>query len=466
MVSQIASAYLKNHGSSDNGTSRHSEIFARNRDFLEKFKKSRDSEKGEWSIKDPALEDTRLCEFIDQFAAIRSDHRLNDEHIYALSDTGHRRSSENRELASVIYCYLAKGKPLSPYVIFKSSNVRGPKRHDNRVTISYNTTGWAEGTHALDWLNSVFEKETSPPGRRERGRRRDRSQRRLLLVDSQFPMTAEFFVTCWERNVICLCVPRKGSEYLNPCKNGIFDALDKLYAEHMKKQLRDKNPYTISASQFAAFIDRELGFPDRESESTEAWSNSCLLPPSRSRLMERRTGDRIRSQTVEPNSPTRARRRHISPDESNDAEQTTADNNSEEGDNDIAVVVPQELEVPEEPEVLENSTDTEHNQEQSESEQSSSEEENSNAHVPITPSRTPKRPKTPKSKSSRKSVLPSSVMSLEDFRECFDKYENASPDDKKRRREEITLGYARCVWKPEDTIQFPPSSSSKWSRTR
>jgi hypothetical protein len=297
-------------------------------------------------------------------------------------------------------------------------------------------------------------------------------------------MTAELFVTCWERNVICLCVPRKGSEYLNPCKNGIFDALVKLYAEHMKKQLRDKNPYTISPSQFAAFIDRELGFPDRESESTEAWSNSCLLPPSRSRLMERRTGDRIRSQTVEPNSPTRARRRHISPDESNDAEQTTADNNSEEGDNNIAVVVPQEQvpspqslqssqprelpaqEVPEEPEVLENSTDTEHNQEQSESEQSSSEEENSNAHVPITPSRTRKRPKTPRSKSSRKSVLPSSVMSLEDFRECFDKYENASPDDKKRRREEITLGYARCVWKLEDTIQFPPSSSSKRSRTR
>jgi hypothetical protein len=89
MVSQIASAYLKNHGSSDNGTSRHSGIFARNRDFLEQFKKSRDLGKGELSIKDPALEDTRLCEFIDQFAAIRSDHRLNDEHIYALSDTGY-----------------------------------------------------------------------------------------------------------------------------------------------------------------------------------------------------------------------------------------------------------------------------------------------------------------------------------------------------------------------------------------
>ncbi|OQE13237.1 hypothetical protein PENFLA_c052G06124 [Penicillium flavigenum] len=150
----------------------------------------------------------------------------------------------------------------------------------------------------------------------------------------------------------------------------------------------------------------------------------------------------------------------------------------------IAVIIPQEQvpspqslqgsqsqempaqEVPEEPEVSENTTDTEHNPEQSESEQSSSEEETSNVHVPITPSRTPKRPKTPKSKSSRKSVLSSSVMSFEDFRECFDKYENALPDDKKRCREEITLGYARCVWKLEDTIQFPLSSSSKRPRTR
>ncbi|OQE84781.1 hypothetical protein PENNAL_c0026G05382 [Penicillium nalgiovense] len=248
--------------------------------------------------------------------------------------------------------------------------------------------GWAEGTHALNWLNNVFEKETSPPGRPERGQRRDRSQKRLLLVDSQFPMTPEFCVTCWERNVICLCVPRKGAEYLNPCKNGIFDALNKLYTEHMKKQLRHKSPHTISPSQFAAFIDLELGFPDRETESTEAWSNSCLFPPSPSRLMERRRGDRIRSQTFEPNGPIRARRRHISPDESNDVEQTTADNNAEEGDNVIAVIVPQEQEVPEEPEVPANPTDTEHNPEQSESEQSSSEEENSNAHVPITPSRT------------------------------------------------------------------------------
>ncbi|KAJ5245068.1 hypothetical protein N7489_005164 [Penicillium chrysogenum] len=45
-------------------------------------------------------------------------------------------------------------------------------------------------------------------------------------------------------------------------------------------------------------------------------------------------------------------------------------------------------------------------------------------------------------------------MSLEDFRECFGKYENAWPDNKKRRREDITLGYARCVWKIEQTIQF------------
>ncbi|KGO66600.1 hypothetical protein PITC_079720 [Penicillium italicum] len=499
MVSQIASAYLKHHGSSDNGTSRHSGIFARNRDFHEQFKKSRELEKGELSNKDPVEEDARLCNFIDLFAAIRSDHQLSDEHIYALSDTGYattiqkdrqplnisrRRSSENRELASVIYCYPAQGKPLSPYVLFKSSNVRGPKKYDARVTISYNTTGWAEKTHALDWLNTVFEKETSPSGPRERGQRRDHSQRRLLLIDSLFPVTPEFFVACWEKNIICLCVPKKGSEYLNPFENGIFDALDKLYAEHMKKQLRQKCPYTISPSQFATFIDRELGFPDRDTESKEAWFHTCLLPPSRARLLNRRTGDRIRSQTVEPNSPSRARRRHVSRDETDDIEQTATDNNAEEGDNAIAVIVPQEQvpsprslqgsqpretpaqevseepEEPEEPELSENSSDTEHSSEQSESEQSSSEGESSNVQVPVTPSRTPKRHKA--HKSSRKSgVLPSSVMSLEAFRECFDRYENASPADKKRRREEITLGYARCVWKLEDTIQAPPPSSSK-----
>ncbi|KXG53441.1 uncharacterized protein PGRI_004910 [Penicillium griseofulvum] len=495
MVSQIASAYLKHHGTSDNGTSCHSGIFARNRDFYEQFKKSRLLEKGSSSKEDPALEDDRLCKFIDQFAAIRADHRLNDEHIHALSETGYattiqkdrqplnirsRRASENREFASVIYCYPAQGKPLSPYVIFKSSNVRGPKKYENRVTISYNTTGWAEKAHALDWLNSVFEKETSPSGSRDRGQRRDRRQQRLLLVDSQFPMTAEFFVTCWERNVICLCLPKKGSEYLSPFENGIFDALDNLYAEHMKKQLRQKCPYTISPSQFATFIDRELGFPDRDTESKEAWFHTCLLPPSRSRLINRRTGDRIRSQTVEPNSPNRSRRRPIT-DETNDTEQITAGNNTEEVDDDITILVPQEQvpspqslqgsqprerpaqEVPEEPEISGDSSDTAHNSEPDQSEQSSSEDETPDVTVPITPCRTPNRPKTPKS-SRKLDVLPSSVMKLEEFQDCFDRYENATPAEKKRRREEVTLGYARCVWKLEETLQS--QLQSKKSRTR
>ncbi|KAI3225713.1 hypothetical protein DTO012A9_5830 [Penicillium roqueforti] len=487
MVSEIASAYFKHHGGSDNGTSRHGGIFARNRDFHEQFKRSRAAEKGEPSNKDPAVEDGKLCEFIDQFAALRSDHRLNNEHIYVLSDTGYattiqkdkqplnisrRRSSENRAFASVIYCYPATGKPLSPYVIFKTSKVQGPRRHENRITISYNSTGWAEKTHALDWLNSVFEKETCPFGRRERGQR-DRSQRRLLLIDSQFPVTPEFFVTCWERNVICLCLPKKGSEYLNPFENGIFNALDKLYAEHMKKQLRQRCPYTISPSQFATFIDRELGFPDRSTECTNAWFVTCLLPPSRTRLIKRRTGDRIRSQTVEPNSPIRARRRHVSPDE----------NNVGEDDDPISVIVHQEQissrrslqgpqhrgtptqEFPEELEASENSSDTEHDSEQNEPEQSSSEEESSYFHVPITPLRTPRQLKTPKS-SRKLNFLPPSVMSLPDFRECFDRYETVSSAEKKRYREEMTLSYASFVWKLEETIQSSPLSSSKRSRTR
>ncbi|CAI7623438.1 unnamed protein product [Penicillium glandicola] len=223
----------------------------------------------------------------------------------------------------------------------------------------------------------------------------------------------------------------------------------------MKKQLRQKCPFTISPSQFATFIDRELGFPDRDTESKEAWFHTCLLPPSRARLLGRCTGDRIRSQTVEPNSPTRARRLHVSRDEVNDTEEITADNNTEEGDNDVVAIVPHEqiasprslqgsqpMEVATQEVVPENLSHTDQNSEQDESEQSSSEEESSSVAVPVTPCRTPKRPKTPKS--SRKSeVLPSSVMSLEAFRECFD----------------------RCVWKLEDTIQSLPPSSSKKQRT-
>ncbi|KAJ5964030.1 uncharacterized protein N7479_003906 [Penicillium vulpinum] len=552
IVSQIASAYLKHQGAPDNGTSRHGGIFSRNQNFHEEIKKFRKLEIGGLASKDPELEDERLCKFIDQFGAIREKYGLDDEHIYALSDTGYataiqkdkqplsirrKRPSENRTLASVIYCYPARGKPLLPYVTFKSSEVQAPKCTVG-VKISYNTTGWAENAHALDWLNNVFMKEIESSQSGMRGS----SQYRLLLVDNLFPVTPEFFVTCWEIKVICLCVPQKGSEYLSPFENGIFDGLDKLYAEHMKKQLREKQeeslrdgqrgrqreklPYTISASQFAIFICRELGSVVRVTESKRAWLNTCLLPPSQERLINRRKGDRIRSQTVEPSSPLRGRRRRGSFDETNYTELTTNDNNTRlpspsrtrstnrhtcdrtrartvepsnlirsrrrrispdetsdtersTADNPIAVIVhrdqiaspesvqgpqlrnPSEWEVLEQQEVSENSSDTEW------SEQSSSEDEKSytSANVPATPCRTPNRLKTPRSSRKLETLL-SSVMSLEDFQNCVEQYENASsPADKKRRREQITLGYAKCIWKLEDAIQSPPGSSSKKSRT-
>lgn len=495
MVSQIASAYLKYHGSPDSGTSRHHGIFARNRDFHEKFKNDRKSEKTQLSNKTPEQEDVRLCKFIELFARIRAENNLQDEQIFVLSDTGYattvqkdkrplnirrRGSPENRELASVIYCYPIRGKPLSPYVLFKSSNVRGPKTYDGRVTISYNTSGWAETTHALDWLNSVFEKETCSSGRRHRGHRQGQDPRRLLLIDDSFPVTPEFFVTCWERKVRCLCIPKKGSEYLNPFDNGIIGALDKLYAEHMKKQLRTRTPYSISASQFATFVDRELSYPDREDESREAWYHACLLPPSGPRLLNRRKGDWIRSQTIEPNTPTRARGRHTYLDDPNDSTTATV-TNAEEAIPIASVVIPsvqlpsQQIQPSPQPAVapdeevpqgsensdtsegVEESDSTEQNVEPDGSEQSSS-EEITNMEL-VTPRRTPKQLKTPSSSRSRSShTAISSVVSLDSFREFFDQYEAASVEEKKWRREEMMIAYARCIWELESNGVEVPSA--------
>ncbi|KAJ5788746.1 hypothetical protein N7457_003736 [Penicillium paradoxum] len=510
MVSQIASAYLKHCGNPDSGISRHHGIFARNHEFHEKFKNDRKLEKQQLSNKNPEVEDTTLCEFIKLFAAIRSKHDIQDEQTYVLSDTGYataiqkdkrllnirrRGSSGNRELASVIYCHPACGKPLSPYVIFKSSNVRGPKKYDGRVTISYNTTGWAETTHALDWLNSVFERETSSSLRRNRGQRRDQNQHRLLLIDESFPVTPEFFVNCWERKVICLCIPKKGSEYLNPFDNGIIEALDKLYAEHMKKQLREhmtphlqlQGPYTISASQFATFVDRELSYPDREEESKGAWSQACLIPADGDRLLSRRKGDRIRSQTVEPNTPTRAYGRHTYLDTSSGTENTNAATDVEEASIAASVIVPQDQspsrqslqesqpretrgEISPESETSDSSEDIEDSDgiadkvEQDESEQSSSDESCNIAAV--TPRRTPKQPKTPRSSPPRASpTVTSSVISNETFSRMFDKYEAASSKSKKRLREEMVIEYAKCIWELQRCGIKVPRSSKK-SRAR
>ncbi|KAJ5503680.1 hypothetical protein N7463_006554, partial [Penicillium fimorum] len=62
-----------------------------------------------------------------------------------------------------------------------------------------------------------------------KGNKQDRGQLRLLLVDSLFPVTPEFFVTSWEMNVICLCVLKRASEYLSPFESGTLDSICDLH---------------------------------------------------------------------------------------------------------------------------------------------------------------------------------------------------------------------------------------------
>jgi hypothetical protein len=71
--------------------------------------------------------------------------------------------------------------------------------------------GWPEPFHLLNWLDLIFEPASNPSGKVGGD-----APRRLLLIDGyKFRIDPEFFVTCWQKNIFCVCIARDGASFFN-----------------------------------------------------------------------------------------------------------------------------------------------------------------------------------------------------------------------------------------------------------
>ncbi|KAJ5103199.1 hypothetical protein N7532_003728 [Penicillium argentinense] len=271
--------------------------------FKDSYQAARLNERKKVPDPNPDDELMRLLDFLDKFNEIKRKYDIIDENVFAVSELGYvttvrsekqpgmvlyrpeSKKKETRQYSSVIHCVQSGGRHLPPYVTVKSNEPPRPERHGS-IQMAFNKDGWADETHALDWLKTVFD-----PISKERIN--SARMHRLLLVDSRrFQVTTDFENYCERRQIVCLCIPKRTQEMFSPFYCGIFDSLANIFIEHMKQKLHQsrKDTFTIDPKAFVDFINTQLASRQRLSESKDAWLKTCLMPVDRAALKNRFRG--------------------------------------------------------------------------------------------------------------------------------------------------------------------------------
>ncbi|KAJ5084887.1 hypothetical protein NUU61_009466 [Penicillium alfredii] len=391
---------------------------------------------GNGSSKAPKDMNTQLLGFVDRLEELGSKHNVQARDVYVLGDIGFattvskesqmviprtmssfEQRQETPDLASIVLCYGHRGRPLSSYVMVKSSEDRPSRRHQD-TQLSYAATGWASENNLNGWLERIFEPET----------RREEGTHRILLVDSQLPIHEKFFFDCETNNISCLRFPKNGGEILSPLHCGVFQHLAVLYTNHMTRILGESigNSVTLDEDQFVETIQMQLLEPAHILRAQDAWYNIGIFPVNRPTIRSRLCG----GQAVSPpdSSPTPCGRPQTTRNFSVDIPRVFSSPEYEPPS-----PLPSSQVLPPSPIPIEDASDS----------PDASDGESPNSSLgPLTPQTDSQSPKPVEL-----------VMSISQFCECLDNYGKASKrkrhEEEKRLREQLMLGYNGCHAKVE-----------------
>lgn len=405
-------------------------------------------------------DDRRAWKFFHAFKDTKQKFSVTDDNIYAMEDaafvtTMYRKSSamfirpfnpnnkrEERAFSSVIHCCSTRGKHLPPYIVCKSQDPPQTKNF-GQMKVCSTQSGWAEPTHALDWVKNAFEPETRPRGRRQSWR--------ILMISQRFRIVYPDFETwCWEHKIACIAFPKNEQKFFNPMENIAFGPMQKSYTDYMRKRFSDnnENAITLQTAEFASWIRGEVASSTRVKEAADFWRQSCLVPLDENRLRNCLQGNRATAAPEDRSSIFDSRFDSDDTGQRMTSRQTPARTSvplpvipstealSRHSTPEYSPPSPrpsQTQTTPESQKAQESDDDSE-----SEEDESDSENETATNHHPITPCRTPKLPKTSRVKTPERG--PSDpVMSSKKHRDILDKCIEGSPKTQKRYRDDLIL---------------------------
>lgn len=184
---------------------------------------------------------------------------------------------EPRHLASVICCAPHVGEPLPPCITFKFGRIEKSQDTFDDTPVCFSLDGWAEPFHLLDWVERVFDPKTNPTGAVGK-----EAPRRLMLIDGyRFPISPEFFITCWLKNIFCVCITRHGAPYFNPLNHGVFACIEGLYADWTVAQVEAEGDepagFKAEPREFAAAIRKFMNHSTVKKAIAVGWRKTCLF---------------------------------------------------------------------------------------------------------------------------------------------------------------------------------------------
>lgn len=133
----------------------------------------------------------------------------------------------NRQLTTVIDA-ISYSAPLDPMIIFDGKVLQKAwfAAYPEAV-FAVSSNGWTDQELGTAWLKHCFIPQTAHI-----------DGKKLLLLDGHnWHTSVEFIETCWNHDIIPLCLPPHTTHFLQPLDVGVFGPLEKAY----KKQLEHRN---------------------------------------------------------------------------------------------------------------------------------------------------------------------------------------------------------------------------------
>ncbi|OOQ89612.1 hypothetical protein PEBR_07613 [Penicillium brasilianum] len=183
---------------------------------------------------------------------------------------------EPRHLASVICCAPHVGEPLPPCITFKVGRIEKSQDTFDDTPVCFSLDGWAEPFHLLDWVERVFDPKNNPTGAVGK-----EAPRRLMMMDGyRFPISPEFFITCWLKNIFCVYHPPWGA-ILQSVEPWLFACIEGLYADWIVAQVEAEGDepagFKAESREFAAAISKFMQHSTVKKAIAVGWRKTCLF---------------------------------------------------------------------------------------------------------------------------------------------------------------------------------------------
>ena len=149
----------------------------------------------------------------------------------ALTKKAYVTTTDATTWVSIIECGTAKGKRLTPCIVFTGASLQGqwfPDNMDNELKswkYASSLTGWSNSEIALQWLREVYLPETKP---------NDDTWRLLILDEHSSHLSDEFLVEAFQHKVQLLFLPPHTSHKTQPLDRSVFSALKSYFRDLTK----------------------------------------------------------------------------------------------------------------------------------------------------------------------------------------------------------------------------------------